>query len=285
LKDKLVIITGATSGIGKETARGLVRQGAHVVIVGRNPAKAEAAAEELRREGPGPVDNLLADFSSLEQTRGLAAQILEKYPRIDVLMSNAGVYRMRRKVTVDGYEETFAVNHLAPYLLINLLLDRLRASAPARIVVTGSDAHQGAQLDFDDLMLKKHYGHWRAYSRSKLANIMFTYALARRVDGSGVTANVVHPGFVASNLGSGNGIPVGPFMMALRPFVLSPEAGARTSIWVASSPELDGANGMYFSNSKIVSRANREHRSNHFSYDKDLQEQLWDESAKLVGLS
>jgi retinol dehydrogenase 14 len=201
-----------------------------------------------------------------------------------VLLGNAGVYRLRRRETVDGFEETFAVNHLAPFLLINLLLDRLKEGAPSRVVVTASDAHQGARLDFDDLMLRRGYGSWRAYSRSKLANVMFTYALARRLEGTGITANSHHPGFVASNLGSGNGIPVKPFMAMLRPFVLSPAEGSRTAVYLASSSAVEGVSGKYFTNSKIEARANREHRSNAFSRDEDAQERLWRESAALVGL-
>lgn len=278
---KICVVTGATSGIGKETARGLVRLGARVAIVGRNPVKSERVASDLR--ALGPVDVLLADLSSLEQTRRLAGEILERYPRIDVLLSNAGVYRMSRRTTVDGHEETFAVNHLAPFLLTNLLLPRLIQSAPARIVVVASGAHSGAVLDFADLMLTDSYGHWRAYSRSKLANIMFTYALARRLEGTGVTANCLHPGFVASNFGSGNFIPSRPVMILARPLAFSPRKAAELPVWLASSPDLAGLSGRYFASDKFAPKR-RDKRSNEYSHDVQMQERLWKESASLVGL-
>jgi len=266
-------VTGATSGIGLEIARGLAGLGARVIMVGRDPGKAARAAEQVG----GSVEVALADLSSLDAVRALGAELLERCPRIDVLMSNAGVYRMRRRLTVDGFEETFAVNHLASFLLTHLLLDRLKASAPARIVMVASGAHHGAVLDLDDLQLSRAYGHWKAYSRSKLANVMFTYALARRLDGTGVTANSLHPGFVATHLGSGNHIPVRPFYWVIRPFVRSPRAGARTAVYLASSPECEGENGGYWFDERRVS-------SSPFSLDEELQERLWAESEALVGL-
>jgi NAD(P)-dependent dehydrogenase (short-subunit alcohol dehydrogenase family) len=192
---------------------------------------------------------------------------------------------VRRHTTVDGYEEMFAVNHLAPFLLTNLVLDRLKDSAPARIVTVASGAHNGFTLDFGDLQSERRYKSFEVYGRTKLANIMFTYALARRLEGSGVTINAHHPGFVASNFGSGNRLPVAPVMFLARPFVLSPAQGARTALWLASSQDVQGVNGKYFTNSKIPSRANREVRSNAFSYLDDAQERLWKESAAMVGLA
>lgn len=271
---QITLVTGATSGIGKEIARSLATLGAHVGIVGRDHGRTEAVAHEIR--GEGSADVLLGDLASLDQVRTVAHEILSRYPRIDVFVSNAGVYRIRRSVTADGYEETFAVNHLAPFLLINLLLDRLKESS-ARIVLTASGAHQGATLDFDDLLLERSYGHWRAYSRSKLANIMFTYALARRLDGTGVTVNCFHPGFVASSLGKGNGFPVRPFYLLARPFAVSPQKGAETGVWLATAKDVAGVSGKYF-------YKRREARSNAASHDEDAQERLWKDSARLTGI-
>lgn len=277
MEGKVCVVTGATSGIGKETARALAAAGARVAIVGRNPQKAEAAAAEIRRTARGDVDVLLADLSTLEATRGLAATLAARCPRIDVLVNNAGVFRMRRTLTPDGIEETFGVNHLAPFLLTSLLLDHLRSSAPARIVTTASEAHRGVRLDFDDLQGERRYSGWRAYCRSKLANIMFTSALARRLEGSGVTATCYHPGFVATNLGSGNRLPIRPFMAIGRLFgARTPAQGADTAAWLASSPDVDGASGGYYD-------SRRERRPSEAARDEDAQEQLWKISAELTG--
>jgi NAD(P)-dependent dehydrogenase (short-subunit alcohol dehydrogenase family) len=277
MQGKTVLITGATSGIGKETARALVGMGARVVMINRNPAKAEEVAAEIRQAGAGSVELLKGDMSSFASLREAAAEALNRFPRIDVFISNAGVFRARRHETADGLEEVFAVNHLAPFLLTNLLLDRLKASAPSRIVIVASEAHRGAVLDFDDLLLERRFGAWKSYSRSKLSNIMFTYALARRVEGSGVTGNCLHPGFVATRLGSGNKIPIRPVYILLRPFTITPKKGAETSVFLASSPEVDGVSGKYFDQK-------RESRSSRASQDEDGQDLLWDMSAKLAGL-
>src|SRR3989440_12862126 len=178
MQGKLVVITGATSGIGQETARALADMGARVVMINRNPEKAEAVAEDLRRTATGSIDLVRGDMSSFSSIREAAAEVLDRYPKIDVFISNAGVFRARRHETADGLEEVFAVNHLAPFLLTNLLLERLKASAPSRIVIVASEAHRGATLDYKDLLLERRYGAWKSYSRSKLSNIMFTYALA-----------------------------------------------------------------------------------------------------------
>lgn len=275
---KICLVTGANSGIGKETARGLARLGARLVMVSRSRKRGEAAAAEIRRDARGPVDLLVADLSSQRSVRDLAAAVAGRYPRLDVLVSNAGVFRLRRALTGDGLEETFAVNHLAPFMLTQLLLDALRRSAPARIVVVASGAHHGASLDFDDLQGERGYRAWRAYSRSKLANIMFTYALARRLDGTRVTANCLHPGFVATRLGSGNRIPVRPFMLLMRPFALSPKQGAETPVYLATSPEVEGVSGRYFDKKRPV-------RSSRVSYDEDAQERLWHVSEELTRLA
>jgi retinol dehydrogenase-14 len=279
MEGKLVVVTGATAGIGKEAARGLAGMGARVVLVGRNPEKSHAVAEEIRATATGSVDVVLADFASLLSVRQLAETLADRYPRIDVLLSNAGVFRVRRAVTGDGFEETFAVNHLAPYLLTNLLVARLKESAPSRIVVVASAAHYGQTLDFDDLQSERSYKAMRTYGRSKLANVMFTYALARQLGGSGVTVNCLHPGFVATSLGSGNRIPVKPFMALFRLTgrAISVKQGADTPIYLASSAEVEGVHGKYFD-------VRREKMSSPQSYNTDEQDRLWDVSAKLAGL-
>jgi len=248
--------------------------GARVVMINRNLQKAEAVAEELRRTATGSIELVQGDMSSFESIRRAAAEVLDRYPRLDVFISNAGVFRARRHETADGLEEVFAVNHLAPFLLTNLLLERLRASGPARIVVVASDAHKGAVLDFDDLLLKRHFNAWKAYSRS---NIMFTYALARRLQGSGVTANTLHPGFVATRLGSGNKIPIRPVYLLLRPFTISPKKGAETSVFLASSSDVEGTSGKYW-------ERKREARSSRVSLEEEPQELLWKMSAELTGV-
>lgn len=275
---KVCVITGATSGIGKETARALAERGARVVMINRNAAKAETVAAEIARTAEVPVELVHGDMASFGSIRTAAAEVVERYPRVDVLINNAGVFRLRRHETADGLEETFAVNHLGPFLLTNLLLERLRASAPARIVIVASAAHHGAVLDFGDLLLERRFGSWKAYSRSKLANVMFAYGLARRVEGSGVDANALHPGFVATHLGAGNKIPIVPVYLLLRPFTISPRAGAETSVFLASSPEVSGVSGRYFDNKKQA-------RSSRASMDEEAQELLWKMSAEMTGLS
>ncbi|MGZ4120176.1 MAG: SDR family oxidoreductase [Actinomycetota bacterium] len=274
---RVCVITGGTSGIGKETARALAERGARVVLINRNAEKGTAVAAEIARTATVPVEMVHGDISSFASIRAAAAEVLDRYPRIDVLINNAGVFRVRRHVTADGFEETFAVNHLAPFLLTNLLLARLKESAPSRVVIVASDAHRGAVLDFTDLLLEHRFGSWKAYSRSKLANVMFSYALARRLNGSGVTANSLHPGFVATRLGSGNKIPIVPVYVLLRPFTISPRAGAETSVFLASSPDVEGVTGKYFDKKKDV-------RSSRVSMDEEAQELLWKMSAELTGL-
>ena len=279
MQGKTVVITGATSGIGTETARALADMGARVVLINRNPQKAEGVAEDLRRTATGSIELVQGDMSSFASIRSAAADVLDRYPKIDVFISNAGVFRARRHETSDGLEEVFAVNHLAPFLLANLLLERLRASAPSRIVIVASEAHRGGVLDFDDLLLQRRFSFnaWKAYSRSKLSNIMFTYALARRLQGSGVTANCLHPGFVSTRLGSGNKIPIRPVYLLLKPFTISPKKGAETSVYLASAPEVEGVNGKYFDNK-------RESRSSRVSLEEEPQELLWKMSAELTGI-
>jgi NAD(P)-dependent dehydrogenase (short-subunit alcohol dehydrogenase family) len=280
MRGMTVLVTGGTGGIGRATAAGLAAMGARVGIVGRDRRRAEAAAAGLRVESGNPaVDVFIADMSAQAGVRGLAAEILAAYPRLDVLVNNVGGAWATRHVTADGMEHTFAVNHLAPFLLTNLLLDRLKASAPARVVTVSSGAQAMGRIDFDDLQAEGGYSGQRAYSASKLANVMFTYELARRLDGTGVTAMVLHPGVVRTGFGTED---PGPLMRLLtpvvRPVMKSPAQGARTSIYLASSPQVQGVTGQYFANSKPKRSAAR-------SYDTAAAARLWQVSAALVGFA
>src|SRR5690242_1012445 len=246
---RICLITGATSGIGLVTARELAARGATVALVGRDEARARAAVEAIRQQtGNSEVDYLLADFSSQAAIRGLAEAFRRRYGALHVMVNNAGVICWNRQETVDKLEMTFAVNHLAPFLLTNLLLGTLRASAPARVVTVASDAHTGATIPFDDLQQTQGNYQWlRVYGQSKLANIMFTYALARRLAGSGATANALHPGVVATRIyRSQNRLFNFAAMQVMPVFALSPEKGARTSIYLASAPEVAAVSGQYF---------------------------------------
>jgi len=248
---RTVVITGGNAGIGKETAVGLARHGDHVIITARDAARGAGAVEEIRsRAGNGEVDVMALDLSSFDSIRSFAHDLLERVDHLDVLVANAGGMLGKRTETAEGFETTFGVNHLGHFLLTSLLLDRLRASAPARIVVVSSDAHKQARngLDFDDLQSERRYRPTAVYAKSKLANIYFARELARRLDGTGVTANSLHPGFVASRFGrDGDMGRMGDIgMMVLRPFAISQEAGARTSIHLASSSDVDGVTGLYF---------------------------------------
>ena len=279
MNGKTVLVTGGTGGIGKATAIGLARMGARVGIVGRDAARAEAAASDIRAVQANPaVDVFVADVSSQAEVRRLAAEVLATYPRLDVLVNNVGGFWAHRHVTADGLEHTFAVNHLASFLLTNLLLDRLKASAPARIVTVSSGAQSMGRIDFDDLQSLRSYSGQRAYNQSKLANVMFTYELARRLEGTGVTATVLHPGVTRTDFGAedqawyfkkGSGL--------ARRFMKSPTRGAETPVYLASSPEVEGVSGKYFANGSAQ-------RSNKLSYDLPSAARLWQVSADLVGL-
>lgn len=274
---RTVLVTGATGGIGLATARRLAGLGARVGLVGRDEARAAAVAGRLR-DGGAEVDVFLADLSSQRDVRALAGQVLAAYARLDVLVNNVGGYWATRHETVDGLERTFAVDHLAPFLLTNLLLDRLRPSAPARVVTVSSGAHAMGRIDLDDLQGAQGYNGQRAYNQSKLANVMFTYELARRLEGSGVTANALHPGVVRTAFGQeDSGRWMRLVLPAVRPFMKSPERGADTSVLLASSPELELVSGRYFAGGKVK-------RSSRASYDTDVAARLWRISAELVGV-
>jgi NAD(P)-dependent dehydrogenase (short-subunit alcohol dehydrogenase family) len=272
------VVTGASSGIGRATARTLARAGATVALVGRDRERGEEALAALRTKSRSDAATLfLADLSSQAEIRRLAAELLERYPAIHVLVNNAGVVNLQRTLTVDGIETVFAVNHLGYFLLTHLLLDRLRSSTPARIVNVASDAHRFGRVDLDDLGSERHYRTMRVYGASKLANILFTYELARRLEGAGVTVNCLHPGAVATRLGQNNGRVATLLTKALKPFFRTPEQGAATSIYLASSPAVEGVSGKYFVNC-------RERRSSRATYDTELARRLWAASARLTGI-
>ena len=274
---KVCLVTGATAGIGKITATALAARGAELVISGRNRPKTEETVLEIKTStGNNNVNYLLADFSDLDQVRELAGNIHEKYDQLHLLVNNAGAFFNKRIPTSYGVEMTFLVNHLAPFLLTNLLLDTLRKSAPARILNISSDGHRQGKLDFEDLEMNKGYFGMKAYGRSKLANILFTYELARRLQGSGVTANALHPGHVATDIWKND---FGLFGPALKWFMsqiaLSPEEGAENSIYLASSPEATGVTGKYFIKREPV-------KSSPTSYDEEIAQRLWDISDNLT---
>jgi len=250
-----------------------------VAITGRDHERAERAAGEIGTATGGRVDVFVADLSSQAEVRRLAGEVLQTYPRVDVLVNNVGGYWNTRHVTADGLERTFALNHLASFLLTNLLLDRLKQSAPARVVTVSSGAQANGRIDFDDLQGERSYSGARAYSQSKLANVLFTYELARGLQASVVTANALHPGVVRTSFGAED--PGGVqrlFVPLMRPFMKAPAQGAATSIHVASSPDLEQRTGLYFANSKA-------RRSSERSYDDDDAARLWQVSADLVGLT
>jgi retinol dehydrogenase 14 len=273
---RTVLITGGTAGIGKATALGLATMGAHVAITGRDPGRTAAAAHDIRAAGGGHVDTFVADLSAQAQVRHLAEQILQRLPRLDVLVNNVGGYWNTRHVTADGLERTFAVNHLASYLLTTLLLNRLTASAPARVVTVASNAHTLGRIDFDDLQGEHSYSGARAYNQSKLANVLFTYELARRLHGSTVTVNALHPGVVRTAFGAADpGRVQRRLVPMLRPFMKSPAHGAATSIHLASALDLERVSGHYFAGS-------RPKRSSQRSYDEGVAARLWDISSQPV---
>lgn len=275
---KTCIVTGANSGIGLEIACGLAEKDAQVMMVARDAGRGEAARDDVvDRSANDRVELLLCDLSSQRQVRELALTLLERCDRIDVLVNNAGVVLGEYRLSEDGIETTFAVNHLAPFLLTNLLRERLQASAPARVVTVASDAHRGNAIDLEDLAQPRNYSAWRAYGVSKLANILFTRELARRLDGSGVTATCLHPGVVRTAFGRR-----GPWFVQLwfklaGAFLLSPEQGADTAIWLASSPDVEGASGGYYEKRRLS-------RPSKAAVDSETAAELWQLSGELTGL-
>jgi NAD(P)-dependent dehydrogenase (short-subunit alcohol dehydrogenase family) len=269
LNPKTILITGATDGIGKASALELARQGHRILIHGRDAARGQKVVQEIRHATRNTqIELLLADFSSLDAVRKLAAQIKERYSRLDILINNAGVFMRHRALTRDGFEMTFAVNHLAPFLLTNLLLDRITASAPARIVHVSSGTHRSGKIEWDNLLGERHYDGYDAYARSKLANVLFAYALADRLQGTQVTSNALHPGVIRTKLlhagwgGGGSDL----------------ARGAETIVYAATAPEMENVTGRYFDNKRETASSDRSH-------DKQLQLDLWDASARWVELA
>jgi len=270
------MVTGGNSGVGKETAMGLASLGGNVVIVCRNKNKGEAAWAEVKAKSRNEnVDLMLADLSSLNSVRTLAGSFKAKYGKLDVLVNNAGEILSKRHVTVDGLERTFASNHLGHFLLTNLLLDTIKASTPARIVNITSEAHRGAKIHFDDLQGEKSYSAFRAYGQAKLANVLFTYELAKKLEGTGVTANCLHPGVVRTGFGHDDSGLMSLVIWIASPFFMSAEKAARAVTKLATSHELESLSGKYFSKVK-------EARSSEESYDEETARHLWRVSEELT---
>jgi retinol dehydrogenase 14 len=274
---RVTVVTGASSGIGLHTALGLARSGMRVVMTGRDRARTEKARRWVtERSGSDRVDMALADFSRLAEVRRLAAEILAGYNRLDVLVNNAGLFSPHYRLSSDGFELTFAVNHLAPFLLTNLLLDRLKASAPARIVTVASEAHRRNRIDTGDLTRPRDWTMMRAYGRSKLCNLLFTRELASRLDPGEVIAACLHPGMVATAIGQRGGL-VELGWRALKPFMISPEKGAETPVFLATVPNPNPFHGSYVIRKTVAN-------PDPAALDGGLARRLWDESTRLVGL-
>ena len=276
LTGKIALVTGATAGIGLITAEALARMGATVVIVSRSEEKCRNVVAQIQANtGNTRVEYIAGDLSAMAQVRAVAAEFLRRYDRLHILVNNAGAFINDRQVSADGYEMTFALNHLNYFYLTQLLQDTLIASAPARIVNVSSDAHRGGKINFDDLMSEKSYSGFGVYSMTKLANVLFTNELAQRLEGSGVTANSLHPGFVATNFGKNNGGIVGFFMPVVQMFAINPEKGAETSIHLAASPDVEGVTGKYFTKKMPVQPAKA-------ALDVAVQRRLWEVSETLI---
>ncbi|HEY8207544.1 MAG TPA: SDR family oxidoreductase [Myxococcaceae bacterium] len=273
MEGKTVLVTGASRGIGRCAARALAGMGARVLMVCRDRAR----GEEARAEVGGKTEVYLADLSSQQSIRALAAEVVAKEPRLDVLVNNAGGVNGKRQLTGDGLEKTFATNHQGYFLLTNLLLDLLKKSAPSRIISVASSADRGGKIDFANLQGERRYLGPRAYATSKLCNVAFTFELARRLQGTGVTACAVHPGLVASNFGHEGGGFLGVMAKLVRPFSITPERGADTIVWLAALPDASAHHGQYLT-------LRRPLRSHPQAYDTDVQRRLWEESERLVGL-
>jgi NAD(P)-dependent dehydrogenase (short-subunit alcohol dehydrogenase family) len=280
MSGKVCLVTGATSGIGKVTATELAARGADVILHGRDRQKTELVRQEIiASTGNVSVQTLLADFSNLDQVRSMAAKLIEGWDQVDVLINNAGAFFNTRHTTPYGVEMTFLVNHLAPFLLTTLLIEKLQRSTAARVVNVSSDAHHQGSIDLDDLEFNKGYFGMKAYARSKLANILFTYELAGRLDNGAVTVNALHPGHVATDIWKTNFPLIGPVLKWVMGLIaISPKEGADNSIYLASSPQIHGVTGKYF-----VKRV--ETPSSPLSRDKGLAQMLWERSENLVNPS
>src|SRR6187200_1296635 len=280
MSGKTVLVTGGTGGIGRAAAVALASMGARVGITGRDRGRAEHTAAGIMGEsGNRAVDVFVADMSSQAEVRRLADEVLTAYPRLDVLLNNVGGFWAHRHVTADGLEHTFALNHLAPFLLTSLLLERLKTSAPARVVTVSSGAQSMGKIDFDDLMGERQYSGQRAYNQSKLANVMFTYELARRLAGTSVTATALHPGMTSTSFSSDDPSRIfAPLVRLMRPFMKTPDRGADTPVYLSSSADAEGLTGLYFAD-------RRPKRSNGASYDANATARLWRASAELVGMT
>ncbi|HYW96764.1 MAG TPA: SDR family oxidoreductase [Bacteroidales bacterium] len=277
MKDKTVVISGTTSGIGKFTALKLAGQGARLVMLARNMTRAQSTVEEIKKKtGNNNIDLYIVDLSAMDEIREIAKKISAKYPVIDSLINCAGMIFPERYENADGIELTFALNHLGYFLLTNMLLPNLKAAPSARIINVASEAQRAGKIHFDDLNLTRSYSSFKAYSQSKLANIMFTYELARRLEGSRVTANAVHPGTVKTGFGRDFDGMWRILFAFFKPFMRSVEKGAETVIWLATSPEVEGITGKYFTDKKQI-------RSKEISYDRKAAERLWEMSEKMTG--
>lgn len=276
MSGKTVLITGATNGIGRVAAEKLAELGATVIVVGRNQQKVEQVVTAIRSKGVGDARPATADLSSQEAVRDLAAKITEQYAHLDVLINNAGALFARRQETVDGIEMTLALNHLNYFLLTNLLLGLLKRSAPSRIINTASEASHPVKIDFDNLQKRRGYRGLNAYAQSKLMNLLFTFSLAQRLAGTDVTVNALHPGFVGTGFAVNNGGMMAFGMHLLRPFILKPEQGADTLIWLAASSEVEGMSGGYYEKRKLI-------RCNPQAYLPDVQRRLWEISEQMTG--
>lgn len=275
--DAVMIVTGATNGIGLVTAHELARTGATVVLVGRNHQRIEAALAHIRNDLPtAKLGSFVADLSRVSEIQLLAQHIAQTYQRVDVLINNAGAFYQSRQLSADGIEMTFALNHMAPFVLTNLLLNQLRASAPARIINVSSAAHQSASIDFDDIQFAKRYSGWTAYAQSKLANLLFTYELADRLQDSDITVNALHPGFVNTGFAQGTQSLFSTVFGLLQKYAaISPEQGAQTSVYLATSQDVNNVTGRYFVKSQPVA-------SSRASYEYTARRKLWDLSTKLM---
>jgi NAD(P)-dependent dehydrogenase (short-subunit alcohol dehydrogenase family) len=278
LDGRVCVVTGASSGIGKATALALAAQGATVAMVARDRGRGEQARAEIAEvTGNDRVDLVLSDLSSQNQVRRLADHLLSGYDALHVLINNAGLTLSERRLSEDGIEATFAINHLAPFLLTNLVRDRLLGSVPARVVTVASEAHQAGRIEFDDLSGERRFSGWFAYAQSKLANILFTFELARRLAGTGVTANCMHPGVVSTNFGREGPLHFRLFFRIAGFLLLTPERGADTTVWLASSPEVEHETGGYYIKRRRV-------QPSLVARDPRTARRLWQVSAGLVGL-